>query len=180
MYKGREVQNQDLLNVEFERRNPILADLFNRMLYMERCGSGLKKILEATAFLPGYRDELKPKFHSDTSFQVTLYNVNYNTDEPVNGTNGDVGDDNVGDSVGVNVGVNVGQNVGHNVKISKTQQAIISVLAENPRFTAQQLSENIGISKRRIESNIKVLREVNKIKRIGSDKSGYWEVVEQD
>ena len=96
--------------------------------------------------------------------------------------NGCVGDDNVGDSVGVNIGVNigvnVGQNVGQDVKINKTQQAIISLLTENPRFTAQQLSENIGISKRRIESNIKVLREMNKIKRIGSDKSGYWEVKE--
>jgi ATP-dependent DNA helicase RecG len=33
---------------------------------MERRGSGLKKILTETKSLPGYTDEMKPKFYSDT------------------------------------------------------------------------------------------------------------------
>ena len=42
--KGRAVQEQYLAHIESERRNPILADLFHRMRYMARRGSGLQKI----------------------------------------------------------------------------------------------------------------------------------------
>ena len=45
---------------------------------MERRGSGIKKILDETAKLPGYTEELKPLFHSTvSSFSVTLKNINY-------------------------------------------------------------------------------------------------------
>ena len=77
MYKGRAVQEQDIENIESERRNPILADLFHRMRYMERRGSGLKKTINETKNLYGYKEDLKPRFHSDTSFRVIINNVNY-------------------------------------------------------------------------------------------------------
>ena len=45
---------------------------------MARQGSGIKKITEAYRAAHNYRDELEPKFYSDTSsFQVTLFNLNY-------------------------------------------------------------------------------------------------------
>jgi ATP-dependent DNA helicase RecG len=77
MYRGRAVQEQDIDNIRSERRNPILADLFHRMRYMERRGSGLKKIVSETKNLPGYSEELKPQFYSDTDFRVVIKNVNY-------------------------------------------------------------------------------------------------------
>ena len=47
---------------------------------MERQGSGFKKITESYRAAHNYRDELEPKFYSDaSSFQVTLYNLNYGT-----------------------------------------------------------------------------------------------------
>lgn len=62
------------------RRNPVLADIFGRLGYMERQGSGFKKITETYRAAHNYRDELEPKFYSDaSSFQVTLYNLNYGT-----------------------------------------------------------------------------------------------------
>jgi ATP-dependent DNA helicase RecG len=77
MYKGKPIQEQDIERIKSERRNPVLADLFHRMKYMERRGSGLRKIIAATESLPGYSDEFKPEFFSDTSFCVRLKNVNY-------------------------------------------------------------------------------------------------------
>lgn len=60
------------------RRNPVIADLFHRMKYMERRGSGLKKIISKTEMLPGYKAEFKPKFSSTAmDFKVTLQNLNY-------------------------------------------------------------------------------------------------------
>ena len=78
-------------------------------------------------------------------------------------------------AVGANVGVNVAT-VGANVGVNDTQNKILALLTTNPRFTVQQLSDHLGITKRRIESNVKALRELNLIERKGSDKNGHWVV----
>ena len=75
---GTRIQERDITNISSTRRNPVLADIFGRLGYMERQGSGFKKITEAYYAAHNYRAELEPKFYSDvTSFQVTLYNLNY-------------------------------------------------------------------------------------------------------
>ena len=87
MADGTRIQERDISNISSTRRNPVLADIFGRLGYMERQGSGFKKITESYRAAHNYRDELEPKFYSDaSSFQVTLYNLNYGTDE--NGTVG--------------------------------------------------------------------------------------------
>lgn len=79
MYEGRPVQECDIESIGSVRRNPVIADLFHRMKYMERRGSGLKKIINETEKLPGYIKEQKPEFYSTPSdFRVVLKNVNYN------------------------------------------------------------------------------------------------------
>ena len=157
MYKGRAVQEQDIENIESERRNPILADLFHRMRYMERRGSGLKKILDETENLPGYTDSLKPRFRSDTSFRVTIYNVNYDAD-------------------GINVGKDVGLNVGINVGLKRVDQ-ILNLIKENSTITAEELAVIFKVTERTIDRDISLLKKQNKIKREGSKKTGYWELL---
>lgn len=80
MADGTRIQERDLTNISSTRRNPVLADVFGRLGYMERQGSGFKKITETYRAAHNYRDELEPEFYSDaSSFQVTLYNLNYGT-----------------------------------------------------------------------------------------------------
>ena len=75
------LQERDLSSISSTRRNPVLADIFGRLGYMERQGSGFKKITESYHAAHNYRTELEPKSYSDvTSFQVTLYNLNYGTE----------------------------------------------------------------------------------------------------
>lgn len=91
MADGTRIQERDISNISSTRRNPVLADIFGRLGYMERQGSGFKKITESYRAAHNYRDELEPKFYSDaSSFQVTLYNLNYGTDK-----NGAVGEEKV-------------------------------------------------------------------------------------
>lgn len=79
MMDGSLVQNLDTDNISSKRRNPVIADVFSRMNYMERRGSGFKKIKEDYHNAVNYRPELEPIFYSDiSSFIVTLYNLNYN------------------------------------------------------------------------------------------------------
>ena len=68
----------DIYSIRSMRRNPVIADLFHRMKYMERRGSGLRKIVSETEKLPGYSEIYKPEFLSTaTDFRVILKNVNY-------------------------------------------------------------------------------------------------------
>ena len=79
MFEGPPIQECDIRSIRSVRRNPVIADLFHRMKYMERRGSGLKKIISETEKLPGYTEQLKPEFFSNaTDFRVVLKNVNYN------------------------------------------------------------------------------------------------------
>lgn len=79
IFDGSFVQDLDTDHVPSRRRNPVIADIFSRMNYMERRGSGFKKIKDDYRKAVNYRPELEPKFYSDaTSFLVTLYNLNYN------------------------------------------------------------------------------------------------------
>ncbi|MEA5020719.1 MAG: ATP-binding protein [Gordonibacter sp.] len=68
----------DVTAITSQRRNPIIADLFQRLGYMERRGSGLRTIREETAFCANYRDEFCPVFLDDGhNFTVVLKNMNY-------------------------------------------------------------------------------------------------------
>ena len=40
MYDGIKVQDRDLMRVPSRRRNPVIADIFNRLKYMDRRGNG--------------------------------------------------------------------------------------------------------------------------------------------
>ena len=79
MPSGQNVQNLDVLNVASLRRNPVIADLFQRMQLMERRGSGFKKIVEAYKFESEKRGKVfTPTMRSDSaSFFVVLPNLNY-------------------------------------------------------------------------------------------------------
>ncbi|HIW76667.1 MULTISPECIES: ATP-binding protein [Gordonibacter] len=73
-------QNADLEHVDSVRRNPVIADLFQRMRFMERKGSGLKLIRDKTAVAPNYEERFMPRFEDDgRSFRVILWNMNHST-----------------------------------------------------------------------------------------------------
>jgi ATP-dependent DNA helicase RecG len=78
MVDGSLIQELDIEEVPSIRRNPTIADVFHRLDFAERQGSGLRKIREETAHLYGYTDKHAPKFLSAPSaFHVILKNMNY-------------------------------------------------------------------------------------------------------
>lgn len=73
------------------------------------------------------------------------------------------------------VGKKVGEKVGENLTENRSQ--ILKLMGNNPFITAKDLSELVGISVRKIESNISYLRQAGLIKRVGPAKGGRWEVI---
>lgn len=70
--------------------------------------------------------------------------------------------------VGVNVGVNVG-----------VTDQILELLKREPRLSAKELATLLNKTPRTIERHLKALREQGRLKRVGSDKAGHWEVIER-
>lgn len=60
MPDGSVIQDRDPTTVPSTRRNPVIADVFNRLGYMERKGSGFAKILDNYAFQINYTEEMNP------------------------------------------------------------------------------------------------------------------------
>ena len=78
MPDGSLIQERDPLMVPSTRRNPVLADIFNRLGYMERKGSGFGKIIGGYEFQINYNESKKPSFRSDRyQFTVIMPNLNY-------------------------------------------------------------------------------------------------------
>jgi ATP-dependent DNA helicase RecG len=59
----------------------------------------------------------------------------------------------------------------------KSSDKILLLLLEDPQITISELSQKLNISTRAIEKNLSNLKATNKIRRIGSKKSGYWEII---
>ena len=68
-------------------------------------------------------------------------------------------------------------NGGINGGINEVQKRILSIISKNPYITQKDISLLLEISLRTVERNVANLREKNKIRRIGSNKNGYWEII---
>ena len=146
MPDGSVIQDRDPTTVPSTRRNPVIADVFNRLGYMERKGSGFAKILDNYAFQINYTEEKKPYFRSDRyQFTVIMPNLNYNGTQDVtqDGTQDDV------------------------------YTLILEIIKRNNKISAKQLAEKLGISIRTVRRKIK---EMDNIEYIGHGYSGYWKI----
>jgi predicted HTH transcriptional regulator len=54
--------------------------------------------------------------------------------------------------------------------------AIIEIIRQNKRATYEQIANALSVSRATIRRHIKALRDSGKLRRIGADKTGYWEV----
>jgi len=157
MYSGKMIQDLDISEVPSDRRNPVLADVMAQLDYMEKRGSGLKRICNATQELDGYNVELKPRFKStDSHFMTTIY------------------------SMGENVGKNVTYDVTYDVmkdimdELTERQRVIISLAKMNPCITASEMSRTLHVSERTIRRDISLMSHI--LRHEGNRNDGVWVV----
>lgn len=76
MPEGRLIQTMNLEDIPSVRRNPVIADIFAQLGYMERKGSGMGKIINPIKALPYFEERMLPSFFSDRAqFTVTFPNM---------------------------------------------------------------------------------------------------------
>lgn len=160
MPDGRLVQNLDLRNVSSKRRNPVIADIFNRLNYMDRRGSGFKKILDSYEFQENYTNELKPEFQSDNDeFWLIFKNLNYKKSSQKSAVK--------------NGGKNRRQKTDgkKSVKTQKHLDDIIQYMRENKEYKASDIADVLGLQLSRTRELLKMLVTEEKIQSIGEDKN---------
>lgn len=205
MSDGTQIQDRDMYNVpSIRRNNPVFADMFTQLDYMEKRGSGLRKMRELTEKLPNFLPGKEPLYKTEaSSFFTTFYNLNW-------GENGRISVEEVADRVNSTLKkypVNDGSSekkFGVNEKsserkfgvsekssekrfgvkgedaskrVSRKGQKIIDLVISDPSITAEAMSVKIGVSKRAVEKNIKELCDRGILVYEGSDKSGYWRII---
>lgn len=63
---------------------------------------------------------------------------------------------------------------------SSEQTPLLALLAANPTLTAKQAAERLGLSPRAVEKQLAALKASGRLRRIGPNKGGYWQVVLRD
>lgn len=62
------------------------------------------------------------------------------------------------------------------VNLTVNRLEILKMILENPTITTIEMAQSIGISSTAVKNNIEVMRD-KLIRRVGSDKSGLWDVM---
>ena len=156
MPDGSIIQDRDPLTVPSTRRNPVLADIFNRLGYMERKGSGFAKIIDNYAFQINYKEDKKPYFRSDRyQFTVIMPNLNYSdkkkdslndqnrTDDTINVQKG--ADDIINDTLNVQNGAS--DIINDTINIQKGASDIINDTINIQKGASDIINDTINIQK---------------------------------
>lgn len=188
MPEGRLIQTMNLEDIPSVRRNPVIADIFAQLGYMERKGSGMGKIIKPIKALPYFEEKMLPTFFSDRAqFTVTFPNmilawqeshpdIEVNFVENEGDTQGDT--QSVPQDVPQDVPQGVPQNVPQDVPQGGTQGDDIDKwieyqVAVYPKITTEELALRIGVTSKTIKRRI---AKMPHIVYIGSGYSGHWEV----
>lgn len=155
--KGETIQNLIENRYISNPRNKIVADCFKDIGFIEKYGSGIRRILQyfKDAVLPS------PEFANISGgFMVTVFSK-MSADENLN-----IGTDQ-----------KTAQKTAQKQSLPSTQEQILALLTENPKLTKEELMSILNKSDGTIKEHIAKLKEKGVLKRVGGRKSGHWEII---
>jgi len=140
-------------NYTSQARNKLIAKAFKEIGMIERYGSGIRRIRN---ICKDY-NIIEPKFEEVfNGFRVILYKKkmeNTHSETDIN-TDNDTGDDT-------------------DTRLIK----MLELINENINISANEIAKKLHLSLSTIKRDLKKLKTQNKLRRIGKEKSGYWQVI---
>ena len=139
-------------------RNPILAKLFRVAGLAENAGYGFDKMMTGWQRYSG----TVPEFTSDTGFTKALFQQSNQRRAPPRYEGSEA---------------KVGEKVGEDLMsyLTPNQQRMVATMKKNPYVSAKMLAKEVGISARKIEENIRKLKDQGIVRRIGPARGGHWQ-----
>ncbi|MEA1968667.1 MAG: ATP-binding protein [Thermodesulfobacteriota bacterium] len=151
----RSLEIDDIIAGRSEIRNRVIARFFREINFIEQWGTGIQKILS----LCRENGQKKPEFkESGLFFKVVLFMAKKR------------------DKL-TETSQKTSQKTSQETS-QKTSQKIFSLLHQNNRLTIKELADSLSISDRAVKNNLKILKESEKLIRVGPDKGGFWQVKE--
>ncbi|MBQ7177921.1 MAG: winged helix-turn-helix transcriptional regulator [Victivallales bacterium] len=177
-----------------DARNDVIFTLFALVEIGEKLGTGLCQLFALWKEHGWPEPELQEQFDPERTLLVLDYNdaedATQASNAPDNGINtpqktgienNDTCDENGGicdenndicDENSNNCDAN-----GHLIPIARQEEMLLSLISQNPKITQKALSEASGLSARTVFSRLNNLQKSNRIRRVGPDKGGHWEVL---
>lgn len=146
------VDIQSLINGVSMRRNELIADIFARMDKAERMGSGLKRIGK----IMSAAEQPYPQIESNAFFKITFKRPFYT-------------------EIRQDTSPKIMKGISEKAS-EKTSEKILREIEKNKYITTEELAKILGKTSRAIEYHVSNLKTLGILKRIGSDRAGYWEI----
>ncbi len=127
-------------------RNPLIAEILYKSQDVETYSSGIRRMYEECK-----ENGVKLDFREEkTGFTIIFYRKNFN-------------------------GI-IESSEKFTEKFTESEQKILNEISKNPSITQMELSKTLNITRRAIVKIMENLKEKDILKRIGSDKKGYWKI----
>ncbi len=127
-------------------RNPLIAEILYKSQDVETYSSGIRRMYEECK-----ENGVKLDFREEkTGFTIIFYRKNFN-------------------------GI-IESSEKFTEKFTESEQKILNEISKNPSITQMELSKTLNITRRAIVKIMGNLKEKDILKRIGSDKKGYWKI----
>ena len=157
-----------LLPTDFEPfpKNPHIAQIFTQIGRSEELGTGIRKVYK---YAKSYAGSANISFMEEDVFvtKVPLDNAFFETSRDGGGIN-----ERINDPVNATVNATV------DATVSERQKRILIEVNLNKNITIAQLAEKLSVSRDTVLRDMKKLKRLNLIKRVGSDKLGNWDIID--
>jgi ATP-dependent DNA helicase RecG len=138
-----------------ELRNPLIAEAFHRTGAVEIWGRGTNRVIaecERHGIAP-------PVFEERQGFIIVTFKAP------------------LVEEGALPVGIQKSTQKGALKGVQKTSDMILAILAENKAATMAGMAMELGIHPSAVKKHLRNLKQQGRLKRIGPDKGGYWEVI---
>ena len=139
-------------------KNPILAKFFVNIGRADELGSGVRNLYKYTDI---YTGGAEPELIEGNVFKMIVPLVNLSNKEVM---------------IGFDTDTVVDGKFGEKFGEKQTKEKIIKIMQEEPTASAKTIGKMIEITTRAVEKNIRELKAVGLIERVGAAKGGYWVV----
>ncbi|MEG2310371.1 MAG: hypothetical protein RSB76_00095 [Clostridia bacterium] len=132
----------------------MIASIFQRLEFIEKRGSGIVKMINAVRKIENV------EFYSDrSSFITTFKNMNYDNDE-------------LKEMIDQKLDKDFGSKVG-------SKKTILNLIKQNTKITRKEINQLTKMSIISIDPILLYLKQNNIIKRIVSNRNGYWKILKE-
>ena len=134
-------------------KNPKIARLFREIGRADELGSGVRNLFR---YVPVYSNGDQPQLIEQDVFKIIVPVPEVEEEES---------------------GIDIKDEIKSEKQLSENEKVVLEFIRKNPNIRIQELIESTGLSRRQVGYILEKLKDKGIIERVGSKKSGFWQIV---